>query len=73
MNTAADTFIHHFRPVSGAGRDSGSSYGDRGSGHRTGRGHMVDMPPHDAAMTTLILGFFASSWFGWAQERPPAG
>ncbi len=23
-------------------------------------------------MTALILGFFASSWFGWAQERPPA-
>jgi hypothetical protein len=26
----------------------------------------------DNAMTALILGFFASSWFGWAQERPPA-
>ena len=26
----------------------------------------------DSAMTALILGFFASSWFGWAQERPPA-
>lgn len=26
----------------------------------------------DGAMTALILGFFASSWFGWAQERPPA-
>jgi hypothetical protein len=26
----------------------------------------------DDAMTALILGFFASSWFGWAQERPPA-
>jgi hypothetical protein len=25
----------------------------------------------DAAMTALILGFFASVWFGWAQERPP--
>ena len=25
----------------------------------------------DAAMTTLIFGFFASAWFGWAQERPP--
>jgi hypothetical protein len=25
----------------------------------------------DSAMTALILGFFASSWFGWAQERPP--
>ena len=27
----------------------------------------------DAAMTALIFGFFASAWFGWAQERPPAG
>ncbi len=27
----------------------------------------------DAAMTALILGFFASAWFGWAQEAPPAG
>ncbi len=26
----------------------------------------------DDAMTALIFGFFASSWFGWAQERPPA-
>ena len=25
----------------------------------------------DSAMTALILGFFASCWFGWAQERPP--
>lgn len=25
----------------------------------------------DAAMTALIFGFFASAWFGWAQERPP--
>jgi len=33
---------------------------------------MMDMPLRDAAMTALILGFFASSWFGWAQERPPA-
>jgi hypothetical protein len=24
----------------------------------------------DAAMSALILGFFASSWFGWAQEKP---
>jgi hypothetical protein len=23
-------------------------------------------------MTALILSFFASCWFGWAQERPPA-
>jgi hypothetical protein len=27
----------------------------------------------DDAMIALILGFFASSWFGWAQEGPPAG
>ena len=26
----------------------------------------------DNAMTALILGFFAASWFGWALERPPA-
>lgn len=26
----------------------------------------------DSAMSALILGFFASTWFGWAQERPPA-
>jgi hypothetical protein len=25
----------------------------------------------DSAMTGLVLGFFASSWFGGAQERPP--
>jgi hypothetical protein len=25
------------------------------------------------AMSALILGFFASSWFGWAQEKPPPG
>jgi hypothetical protein len=25
----------------------------------------------DAAATAAILGFFASGWFGWAQERPP--
>lgn len=25
----------------------------------------------DGAMTVVILGFFASAWFGWAQERPP--
>ena len=30
------------------------------------------MNARDNAMTALILGFFASSWFGWAQERPPA-
>jgi hypothetical protein len=27
----------------------------------------------DSAMTALILEFFASSWFGWAQEHPPEG
>ena len=32
----------------------------------------MDMPPRDAAMTALILGFLASCWFGWAQEQPPA-
>ncbi|MET0864210.1 MAG: hypothetical protein ABWZ98_07730, partial [Nakamurella sp.] len=26
----------------------------------------------DAAMTAAIFGFFASGWFGWAQESPPA-
>jgi hypothetical protein len=26
----------------------------------------------DAAMTALVLGFFASAWFGWAQENPPS-
>jgi hypothetical protein len=25
----------------------------------------------DTAMTAAIFGFFASSWFGWAQEAPP--
>lgn len=25
----------------------------------------------DAAATAAILGFFASAWFGWAQEHPP--
>lgn len=25
----------------------------------------------DAAMTAAIFGFFASAWFGWAQEDPP--
>jgi hypothetical protein len=27
----------------------------------------------DAAATAAIFGFFAASWFGWAQERPPPG
>jgi hypothetical protein len=26
----------------------------------------------DAAATAAIFGFFASGWFGWAQETPPA-
>jgi hypothetical protein len=25
----------------------------------------------DAAMTAAVLGFFASAWFGWAQDDPP--
>jgi hypothetical protein len=25
----------------------------------------------DAAATAVIFGFFASVWFGWAQEKPP--
>jgi hypothetical protein len=25
----------------------------------------------DAAATAAIFGFFASAWFGWAQEKPP--
>lgn len=25
----------------------------------------------DAALTAAIFGFFASGWFGWAQEAPP--
>jgi hypothetical protein len=33
---------------------------------------LATMDTRDRAMTALILGFFASSWFGWAQERPPA-
>jgi hypothetical protein len=33
----------------------------------------MEQSVRDGAMTALILGFFASSWFGWAQERPPAG
>ena len=33
----------------------------------------MDVFVRDAAMTTAVFGFFASAWFGWAQERPPAG
>jgi hypothetical protein len=32
----------------------------------------LDILLRDGAMTTAVLGFFASAWFGWAQERPPA-
>lgn len=31
------------------------------------------MLARDVAMTALILGFFSSAWFGWAQEAPPSG
>jgi hypothetical protein len=27
----------------------------------------------DAVATVAVFGFFAASWFGWAQERPPSG
>jgi hypothetical protein len=27
----------------------------------------------DTAATAAIFGFFAASWFGWAQENPPPG
>lgn len=30
------------------------------------------MPLRDRLMTTGILSFFASAWFGWAQEDPPS-
>lgn len=33
---------------------------------------MSDLLLRDGAMTAAVLGFFASAWFGWAQERPPA-
>lgn len=26
----------------------------------------------DAAATAAVFGFFAASWFGWAQENPPS-
>lgn len=26
----------------------------------------------DAAATAAVFGFFAASWFGWAQEKPPS-
>jgi hypothetical protein len=25
----------------------------------------------DAAATAAVFGFFASAWFGWAQDQPP--
>jgi hypothetical protein len=34
---------------------------------------MIAEHVRDVAVTAAILGFFASAWFGWAQERPPAG
>ena len=27
----------------------------------------------DAAATAAVFGFFAASWFGWAQDKPPGG
>jgi hypothetical protein len=27
----------------------------------------------DAGITALVLGFFASAWFGWGQAEAPAG
>jgi hypothetical protein len=27
----------------------------------------------DAGITALVLGFFASAWFGWGQAAPPVG
>jgi len=29
--------------------------------------------PRDLAVNAAILGFAAAAWFGWAQQRPPAG
>jgi hypothetical protein len=34
---------------------------------------MVTQYARDAAMTAVVFGFFATTWFGWAQEAPPAG
>lgn len=34
---------------------------------------MEDPSMRDGAMSALILGFFASCWFGWAQESPRRG
>ncbi|GAB2917658.1 hypothetical protein GCM10027280_00840 [Micromonospora polyrhachis] len=32
---------------------------------------MIALHVRDAAATAVIFGFFASSWYGWAQEAPP--
>lgn len=32
---------------------------------------MIAEHVRDPAVTAVIFGFFASSWFGWAQEAPP--
>ncbi|MFE9918609.1 hypothetical protein ACFYPG_25970 [Micromonospora sp. NPDC005553] len=32
---------------------------------------MITELVRDAAATAFVFGFFASSWFGWAQEAPP--
>ncbi|BCY09551.1 hypothetical protein [Actinoplanes sp. L3-i22] len=32
---------------------------------------MIGEHVRDLAVTAAIFGFFASSWFGWAQEAPP--
>ncbi|MDI6106019.1 hypothetical protein QLQ12_46385 [Actinoplanes sp. NEAU-A12] len=34
---------------------------------------MIAEHVRDLAATAVIFGFFASSWFGWAQEAPPRG
>jgi hypothetical protein len=33
---------------------------------------MMTESVRDVAATAAIFGFFASAWFGWAQEHPPA-
>ncbi|PZG20282.1 hypothetical protein C1I95_09890 [Micromonospora craterilacus] len=32
---------------------------------------MITEHVRDAAATAVVFGFFASSWYGWAQEAPP--
>ncbi|MFI7024177.1 hypothetical protein ACIBMZ_15835 [Micromonospora sp. NPDC049900] len=32
---------------------------------------MIAEHVRDAAATAVVFGFFATSWFGWAQESPP--